>query len=159
MTVRICFVCSGNICRSPTAEVVMRRLVGDAGLTGRIDVCSAGIGDWHAGGPADPRSVQTLRRHGYDGSGHRARQVSRQDLVDHSLVVAMDRGHERDLLRMLPAGSDCEVRLLLSYDDLAGALDVPDPYYGGPTGFDDVLAMIERACRALLAEVRRDHGW
>jgi len=96
-----------------------------------------------------------MRRHGYDPSGHRARQVSRQDLVDHDLVIAMDRGHARDLSRMLPVGARCEVRLLLSYDPLAPVLDVPDPYYGGPSGFDDVLAMIERACGNLLDEVRR----
>jgi protein-tyrosine phosphatase len=155
VTVRICFVCSGNICRSPTAEVVMRRLVSDAGLSASIEVCSAGIGDWHAGNPADPRSADAMRRHGYDPSGHRARQVRRQDLVDHELVIAMDRGHARELSRMLPAGASGEVRLLLSYDPLASSADVPDPYYGGPSGFDDVLAMIERACRHLLDEVRR----
>ncbi|MBV9369215.1 MAG: low molecular weight phosphotyrosine protein phosphatase [Frankiales bacterium] len=154
-SIRICFVCSGNICRSPTAEVVMRRLVLDAGLSGRVEVCSAGIGAWHAGDGADPRSAATMRAHGYDPSGHRARQGTRQDLVDHELVIAMDRGHARDLERMLPLGSACEVRLLLSYDASSGVLDVPDPYYGGPSGFDDVLAMIERACRGLLAEVRR----
>ncbi len=134
----------------------MRRLVSDAGLAGRIEVCSAGTGDWHAGDPADPRSAEALHRHGYDARGHRARQVSRQDLVDHDLVVAMDRGHARDLARMLPAGSTCEVRLLLSYDPSSVVADVPDPYYGGPSGFDDVLSMIERACRCLLAGVRRD---
>jgi len=153
--VKICFVCSGNICRSPTAEVVLRRLVADAGLSSSVEVCSAGIGSWHSGDPADPRSAEAMRRHGYDPSGHRARQVSRQDLVDHDLVVAMDRGHARELERMLPAGARCEVRLLLSYDPLAASLDVPDPYYGGPSGFDDVLAMIERACRQLLEEIRR----
>jgi protein-tyrosine phosphatase len=156
VTVRICFVCSGNICRSPTAEVVMRRLVAQAGLSGRIDMCSAGIGDWHAGAAADARSADALRERGYDASGHRARQVTRQDLVDHDLVVAMDRGHARELARMLPVGSDCEIRLLLSYDADSAVLDVPDPYYGGPSGFADVLAMIERACQCLLAEVRRE---
>lgn len=131
----------------------MRRLVSDAGLAGRIEVCSAGIGDWHAGNAADERSAAAMRARGYDPSGHRARQVSRQDLVDHDLAVAMDRGHARSLVDMLPAGSRCEVRLLLSYDPSAPALDVPDPYYGGPRGFDDVLAMIERACACLLDEV------
>ena len=134
----------------------MRRLVADAGLAGRIEVCSAGIGDWHAGNPADPRSAEAMRRHGYDARGHRARQVSRQDLVDHDMIVAMDRGHASDLARMLPAGARGEVRLLLSYDPSSAVLDVPDPYYGGPSGFDDVLAMIESACRCLLDEVRRD---
>jgi protein-tyrosine phosphatase len=156
VTVRVCFVCSGNICRSPTAEVVLRRLVADAGLAGEIEVCSAGIGDWHSGDPADARSTDAMRRHGYDPSGHRARQVRRQDLVDHELVVAMDRGHARELAAMLPVGGEAEVRLLLSYDPDADALDVPDPYYGGPSGFDDVLRMIERACRHLLDDVRRE---
>lgn len=155
MTVRICFVCSGNICRSPTAEVVMRRLVAEAGLGGQVEVCSAGIGDWHAGSPMDLRSADALRRHGYAADGHRARQVSRQDLVDHEYVVAMDRGHLRALTSMLPAGVSCDVRLLLAFDPSSVSPDVPDPYYGGPSGFDDVLAMIERACAGLLAEVRR----
>ena len=132
----------------------MRRLVEEAGLSASIEVCSAGIGGWHAGDPADERSAEAMRRQGYDASGHRARQVSRQDLVDHDLVLAMDRGHLRDLERMLPVGSACEVRLLLSYDPAARDLDVPDPYYGGPRGFDDVLVMIERACRGLLGAVR-----
>jgi protein-tyrosine phosphatase len=156
MTVRICFVCSGNICRSPTAEIVMRRLVDEAGLGRQIEVCSAGLGDWHTGDPADPRSAEAMRRRGYDAGGHRARQVSRQDLVDHDIVVAMDRGHARELARLVPVGCECDVRLLLAYDPQADSLDVPDPYYGGPRGFDDVLDMIERACRGLLAEVRRD---
>lgn len=136
----------------------MRRLVDDAGLADEVEVCSAGIGAWHAGDPADPRSAAAMRQHGYDPSGHRARQVSRQDLVDHELVIAMDRGHARALADMLPVGSGCEVRLLLTYDPLAVGLDVPDPYYGGPSGFDDVLAMIERACRGLLESVRSEPG-
>jgi protein-tyrosine phosphatase len=159
MTVRVCFVCSGNICRSPTAEIVLRRQVEDAGLADRIEVCSAGIGDWHAGDPADERSAAVLRRHGFDPSRHRARQVQPGDLTGHDLVIAMDRSHLRDLYRMLPSSGGAEVRLLLGYDPDSDRDEVPDPYYGGPSGFDDVLAMIERACRALLLDIRAAHGW
>jgi protein-tyrosine phosphatase len=151
---RICFVCSGNICRSPSAEIVMRALVARAGLEDEVEVCSAGIGDWHVGERADPRSVETLTARGYDASTHRARQFRREWFDEHDLVVAMDRSHLRDLRRMAGAADQEKVRLLTSFGPEATDEDVPDPYYGGPDGFTDVLDLVERYCAALLADVR-----
>ena len=152
---RICFVCSGNICRSPSAEVVMRALVRRAGLDGDIEVCSAGLGDWHVGERADRRSANALTARGYDASHHRARQFQQEWFDDHELVVAMDRSHLRDLRRMAArAGGVEKVRLLTSFGPDATDEDVPDPYYGGTAGFTDVLDLVERFCAALLDEVR-----
>ena len=156
MTVSICFVCLGNICRSPTAEIVMRALVDEAGLADRIRVSSAGTGDWHVGNGADERMASVLVDQGYDVSAHHARQFQRDWFADHDLVVAMDRSNARDLRRLAPPGEEGKVRLLTSYDPEATDEDVPDPYYGGPDGFVDVLAIVERGCRGLLDELRAD---
>ena len=151
---RICFVCSGNICRSPSAEIVMRELVSRAGLVDEIEVCSAGMGDWHVGERADRRSADALTARGYDPSKHRARQFQREWFDDHDLVIAMDRSHLRDLRRMAGRRDQEQVRLLTSFGPDATDEDVPDPYYGGPAGFTDVLDLVERYCAALLDEVR-----
>src|SRR3954447_15555112 len=138
------------------AEVVMRSLVDDSGLSGRIEVSSAGTGDWHVGDGADPRTVEVHSTRGYDGSRHSARQFAPDWFDRHDLVVAMDSRNLADLRRMAPADRRDDIRLLRSYDVEAGDevdLDVPDPYYGGPDGFDDALTMVERACRGLLADV------
>jgi protein-tyrosine phosphatase len=154
VTFAICFVCSGNICRSPSAEVVMRALLEREGLAGDVDVCSAGIGDWHVGEGTDGRSLEVLTARGYDGSRHRARQFRAEWFGSHDLVVAMDRSHLRDLKRMAgPAEAD-RVRLMTSFGPAATGEDVPDPYYGGPNGFTDVLDLIELFCRALLDDIR-----
>jgi protein-tyrosine phosphatase len=153
---RVVFVCLGNICRSPMAEVVMRSLVLDAGLADRVEVSSAGTGDWHVGEHADPRTLQILAARGYDGSQHRARQFEPDWFGRYDLVVALDARNLSDLRRMAPADRRDDVRLLRSYDSAAGSdadLDVPDPYYGGPDGFGDALSMVERACRGLLDDV------
>jgi protein-tyrosine phosphatase len=168
MAFRVCFVCMGNICRSPMAEAVFRRLVNDAGLDGRVEVASAGTGDWHVGHGADRRAVAALHGRGYDGSAHRARQFGPDWFARYDLVVALDRDNERALRRLATgtagsstgaagaAGAAGKVRLLRSYGGAAvGDLDVPDPYYGGPEGFEHVLDLVEEACQALLDEVRR----
>jgi len=153
----IVFVCLGNICRSPMAEVVMRSLVSDAGLADRISVSSAGTGDWHVGERADPRTVEILAVRGYDGSQHRARQFEADWFDRYDLVVALDARNLDDLRRMAPADRRDDVQLLRSHDASAGAagadLDVPDPYYGGADGFGDALTMVEQACRGLLDDV------
>jgi protein-tyrosine phosphatase len=156
VTLSICFVCLGNICRSPTAEVVMHALVEDAGLAGHIRVSSAGTGDWHVGKGADERMAEVLVAAGYDVSAHSARQFRRDWFDEHDLVIAMDRSNARDLRAMAPAGAADKVRLLTSYDGDAVDEDVPDPYYGGPDGFVDVLDIVERGCRGLLEELRAD---
>lgn len=164
---RVTTVCSGNICRSPIAEYVLRRALEDAGLGHAVEVDSAGIGGWHVGDPADRRARQVLRAHGYDGDPHRAQQITRSWYAEDAgpdLLLAMDSTHYDDLVRLAPAG--VEVVMMRAFDPaLSGVphpsdeLDVPDPYYGAYDGFEDVLAMIEAATpgtvdriRALLAE-------
>jgi protein-tyrosine phosphatase len=143
---RILFVCMGNICRSPTAEGVMRRLVDAAGLD--IEVDSAGTGGWHAGEPPDERATEAARRRGVTLAGA-ARQVRRDDFREFDLLVAMDRGNLRELLALAPDDeAAAKVRLLVP------DADVPDPYYGGDRGFETVLDMVEAACRELLDELR-----
>jgi protein-tyrosine phosphatase len=150
--VRILFVCLGNICRSPTAEAVMRGLVAEAGLEDEIEVESAGTGDWHIGYPPDDRSVAAAAERGVELTGE-ARQVARGDFDGFDLLIAMDRQNERDLLRMARTEEDRQkIRLLRSYAD--GELDVPDPYYGGEDGFAEVVEIVERSCRALLEEIK-----
>ncbi len=151
------FVCLGNICRSPTAEGVMRRLVADAGLDDRIAIDSAGTGGWHVGAPPDERATETARRRGTTLEGA-ARRVAPEDFEAFDLILAMDRENLDDLRALAPdEEARAKVRLLREYDPASkGApdLDVPDPYYGGPTGFDVVLDQVEAACRGLLDDVR-----
>ena len=150
---RILFVCMGNICRSPTAEGVMRRLVEDEALD--IEVDSAGTGGWHAGEPPDERATVAARRRGVTLEGA-ARQVRAEDFERFDLLIALDRSNLRELIARAPAEDAAEtVRLLREFDPAAGGdLDVPDPYYGGDRGFETVLDMVEAACRGLIDELR-----
>ncbi|HUA96493.1 MAG TPA: low molecular weight protein-tyrosine-phosphatase [Acidimicrobiales bacterium] len=149
---RLCFVCTGNICRSPMAAAVMTRLAdNDLALAGRIAVSSAGTGPWHEGEPIDPRAQAALSSRGYDGTGHVAHQVSVTDLPHVDLLVALDRRHQQTL-RSLGAGARLDGRLVLlrSFDRTAGgAVDVPDPYYGDESDFAHCLDQVELACRGL----------
>jgi protein-tyrosine phosphatase len=149
--VHLFFVCTGNICRSPSAELVVAEHVRRAGLDGRVRVTSAGIDPWHVGEPIDRRAREVLARRGYPVE-HVAAQVRPEDLTA-DLVLAMDRGHEKALRKRVDDSS--RVRLLRSFDPGATRdLEVPDPYYGGPDGFEEVLDMIEAATPGLLAWVR-----
>ena len=152
---RILFVCMGNICRSPTAEGVMRRLLEDEGLADRVEIESAGTGDWHVGNPPDERATVAARRRGITLAGA-AQQVRPADFRRFDLLIAMDRSNLRELLALAPDEEAAEkVRLLREFDPAAsGELDVPDPYYGGDRGFETVLDMVEAACRGLLDELR-----
>jgi protein-tyrosine phosphatase len=152
---RVVFVCTGNICRSPMAEVVFRWFADSVGLGDRVVSTSAGTGDWHVGEPADPRTTDALARRGYDGSHHRARQFTSADFERNDLVVALDRSHERNLRAWAQSDTDSDKVVLLRLFDDPGtdALDVPDPYYAGPEAFDEVLGMIESACRALFRQL------
>ena len=152
---RILFICMGNICRSPTAEGVMRRLLDEAGLADRVEIESAGTGGWHAGEPPDERATLAARRRGVTLEGA-ARQVLPQDFRRFDLLIALDRSNLRDLLAVAPDEDAAEkVRLLREFDpDANGDLDVPDPYYGGDRGFETVLDMVEAACRGLIDELR-----
>jgi protein-tyrosine phosphatase len=151
---RICFVCLGNICRSPTAHGVMERLVADAGLAARIAIDSAGTGAYHVGELPDQRTRVAARRRGFE-LGHRARQFTAPDLDRFDLVVAMD-GQNLHRLEQLARGRRTPpIVLLRSFDPSAppGA-EVPDPWGGGAAGFEEVLDQCERACAGLLAHVR-----
>ena len=152
---RILFVCMGNICRSPTAEGVMRQLLDEEGLADRVHVESAGTGGWHVGEPPDERATLAARQRGITLSGA-AQQVRPADFRDYDLLIAMDRGNLRELLAIAPDEEAAEnVRLLREFDPAAsGDLDVPDPYFGGDRGFETVLDMVEAACRGLLDELR-----
>jgi protein-tyrosine phosphatase len=155
--VRICFVCLGNICRSPTAEAVMRHLVREAGLEKRIAIDSAGTGDWHVGGARDKRSRAVGEARGIPLSGV-ARQYVPADFDDYDHVLAMDRSNRDDLVRMARNAADRgKVALLRSFDPAAPPdAEVPDPYYGGPRGFEEVFDICECACRGLLAQLTRE---
>ncbi len=149
--VHITFICTGNICRSPMAEAVFADALRREGLDDRVRVSSAGTGSWHVGGPADPRTEDTLRRAGYT-CAHIAAQVGPQHLSA-DLVVALDAGHLASLRRLVRDPD--RLVLLRSFDPAAdGDLDVPDPYLGGEHGFDDVLAMVRAAVPGLLAWVQ-----
>ncbi|MFF0221736.1 low molecular weight protein-tyrosine-phosphatase [Streptomyces sp. NPDC004629] len=157
MTYRVCFVCTGNICRSPMAESVFRARTAEAELADLVEVDSAGTGGWHEGEGADPRAVAVLEEHGYD-IDHTARRFQLSWFSRLDLVIALDSGHLKALRRLAHTEEDArKVRLLRSYDAGAGDdLDVPDPYYGGPDGFAECLEMVEAASTGLLAAVR-DH--
>lgn len=156
----VCFVCTGNICRSPLAESVFRaRLAEDGpdGLADVVTVSSAGTGGWHTGSLADHRTVEVLEAAGYE-SAHSARQFQASWFEELDLVIALDRGHERELRRLAPTEVDAaKVRLLRSYDPKsAGALEVADPYYGTREDFVTVLEQVEAAVPGLLRAVRED---
>jgi protein-tyrosine phosphatase len=142
----VLFVCTGNICRSPTAEAVLRHQAMKSRVELHIE--SAGIGRWHVGCAPDERAQHHAKGRGYDLSPLRARQVERFDFERFDLILAMDRGHLRALQRMAPDERRAKIRLLLP------GRDVPDPYYGGPEGFEEVLDLVEAACRDLLQELK-----
>ena len=154
---RILFVCLGNICRSPTAEGVMRRLVREQGLEDEIEIDSAGTGGWHVGAPPDERATEAAARRGTTLEGA-ARRFDPGDFDEFDLILAMDAENRRDLLALAPdEEARAKVRLLREFDPAAraaGDLDVPDPYYGGDDGFEEVLDLVEAAARGLLAEIR-----
>jgi len=147
-------VCTGNICRSPIAESVLRRRLEEASLEQAILVDSAGTHDYHVGEPPDERAQRHAARRGYDLSQRRARQVSIQDFERFDLVLAMDRGHLRILQRLCPQSERHKLRLLMEFAQDWREREVPDPYYGGAEGFEQVLDMAEAAALGLLAHLR-----
>ncbi|ALS57190.1 low molecular weight protein-tyrosine-phosphatase [Rathayibacter toxicus] len=151
----VCFVCTGNICRSPMAEVVLRSRAERAGLADAITISSAGISEWHLGEHADQRARAALERRGLSGERHRAHLFDPSNFGNLDLVVALDHNHERALRSWARTATDRhKIRRLLDFDpSLSPQGDVPDPYYADAAEFDSVLTLIERACEALFAHI------
>lgn len=147
---RIALVCLGNICRSPTAHVVLEQRLADAGLDDRVDVGSSGTGGWHVGNPMDPRAAATLTSAGYDPTRHRARQYDASWPGAYDLVLAMDEANLADL-----GGRTERTALFRDFDPVDPGAEVPDPYYGGDDGFEEVLTMVERTSDAIVAVLPR----
>jgi protein-tyrosine phosphatase len=153
---RIGVVCLGNICRSPMADVVLQERIADAGLEDRVEVASCGTGGWHVGDPMDHRAAATLRDAGYDPSRHRAHQYDATWRSSYDLLLAMD---EQNLADVGGRDGDVDrgrVRLFRDFDPAQRGAEVPDPYYGGPAGFEEVLRMVERTATQVVAEVERE---
>ena len=156
--VRNLFVCLGNICRSPTAEGVFRTLAEREAPELELWIDSAGTADYHVGSPPDARAQEAARRRGYDLSAQRARTVEAADFERFEYILAMDRQNLEALTRRAPGHVRERVRLFLEFAPEADELDVPDPYYGGPNGFEQVLDLIESASRGLLKHLREQAG-
>jgi protein-tyrosine phosphatase len=152
--IKVLFVCTGNICRSPSAEGVFRALISAEGLDGQVGTDSAGTHGYHVGEPPDPRSVATAAKRGIAMSDLRARKVSAADFGAFDLVLAMDRSHHDILARLCPKGREDRLKLFMSFASRHGGLDVPDPYYGGADGFERVLDMIEDGAKGILDHLR-----
>ena len=151
---RVLFVCTGNICRSPTAEGVFRHLLREAGMDGRIGADSAGTHGYHVGEAPDRRTVACARQRGIDLSGLRARRVRTGDFEDFDLILAMDHGHLARLRELAPEGAGDRIRLFMDFAPASLPREVPDPYYGGASHFEEAFALIEAAARGLLAHLR-----
>ncbi len=158
-TYRICFVCLGNICRSPMAEIVTRSLLREAGSDQQVSVASAGTGDWHIGNPAHPGSVRALSAKGYDVSRSPAQQLTSSRLADYDLLIGLDPDNATDINRMLrqrQATGAPEVVLLRDFaTGGARGLGVPDPYGQDQVAFDDALGLVEQPCRGLVDHLRQ----
>ncbi|WP_430514037.1 low molecular weight protein-tyrosine-phosphatase [Pannonibacter phragmitetus] len=145
----VLFVCLGNICRSPLAEGAFRKVVEDLGAKNRVLIDSAGTGGWHQGEAPDPRSIAVAARHGIDISAQRARQVVKTDFSRFEHILAMDSSNLTNLRKLSPAEAPASIRLFLETDET----DVPDPYYGGPAGFETVFRMVMKGAEDLAAEL------
>jgi protein-tyrosine phosphatase len=145
----ILFVCLGNICRSPLAEGVFLALADEEGTAHRFRVDSAGTGSWHIGEPPDARAVSVARARGIRLDG-RARRITEHDLDDFDWIIAMDRSNRSAIRALVPPRSRARIHLLREFDPVPGDPDVPDPYYGGPGGFEEVFDIVDRCCRKLL---------
>jgi len=150
----VLFVCTGNICRSPTAEAIFRKLAADAGMAVTAD--SAGTHGYHIGEPPDSRAQKAAAKRGYDLSALRARTIEGADFQRFDLILAMDEEHHAILSRIAGSSADHKLKLMMSYAQRFKEREVPDPYYGGPQGFERVLDMLEDAARGLLESLRRD---
>jgi protein-tyrosine phosphatase len=155
--VKVLFVCMGNICRSPTAEGVFEQHVQNAKLSNTIEIDSAGTHAYHVGEMPDPRSQKTALKRGIDLSSLRARRAIADDFETFDYVLAMDRDNQQSLQAICPIGLEYKLHLFLSYAPNLEHDEVPDPYYGGPMGFERVLDMIEEASAGLLQDIQLRH--
>ena len=153
---RVLFVCSGNICRSPMAEALFVHMARERGVLDRFEVDSVGLHGYHEGEPADPRTRRLGAAHGVEVTSI-AREIDTSDIARADLILAMDRGHERELTRLAPPEHRHKIRLMRSYDAPGASLDVDDPYYGGMDGFERMYQVLQVCCRKLLdALLERD---
>ena len=151
----VLFVCTGNICRSPTAEAIFRKLAADAGMAETVTADSAGTHGYHVGEPPDPRAQEAAAKRGYDLSGLRARRFEEADFQRFDLVLAMDQDHYSILSNLAQPPAGHKLKLMMSYARGFPEQEVPDPYYGGPQGFERVLDMLEDAAQGLLESLRK----
>ncbi len=158
LAVSVLFVCTGNICRSPTAEGIFRKLAADAGLGDAIVADSAGTHGYHVGEPPDARAQAAAAKRGYDLSALRARRFERGDFHRFDVILTMDRDHHSILARLAPPDDGHKLRMMMSYARRFREEEVPDPYYGGPQGFDLVLDMLEDASQGLLESLLKEPG-
>lgn len=153
-TRRVLFVCLGNICRSPAAEIVLRRLVNEANLADRVEIDSAGTIGHHAGAPPDPRMAAALEQKGYQVAGS-ARQIVREDLENYDLIVTMDESNLEQVRSLDPEKAYFEkIRPFVGFCKTHDDLRVADPYYGGQRGFDHVIGLLEDGCEGILQELQ-----
>ncbi|MBX3142937.1 MAG: low molecular weight phosphotyrosine protein phosphatase [Trueperaceae bacterium] len=155
---RVLFVCTGNICRSPTAEGVFRKLVNESGLAGRVEVDSAGTHGYHEGEPPTSQAVITAAQHGYDLSGLRARRLEPSDCTGFDRILVMDRGHLNRVTERCAGAGAAKVRLFMEHAPSRPEREVPDPYGKAARDYEYVLGLIEAAARGLLDDVRRELG-
>ena len=154
-SIRVLMVCTGNICRSPTAEGVLRRKLADAGLHEQVEVASAGTVDYHVGSPPDHRAQQSALRRGYDLSRQRARHLRTEDFERFDLLLAMDTDHVERMVELCPGPLASRIRLLMDFSPRRPrGTSVPDPYYGAPAGFERVLDLVEEACDGLMKDLQ-----
>jgi protein-tyrosine phosphatase len=153
---KILFVCMGNICRSPTAEGVVRQLLAERAQDLQVQLDSAGTHGYHVGEPPDARAIEAASRRGIDIGGLRARRVQREDFERFDLILAMDRENLSRLRQLQPEQSGAQLRLMLDFAPDAAVEEVPDPYYGGVAGFEQVLDLLEDAAEGLLQALHRD---
>ena len=154
---RVLFVCMGNICRSPTAEAVFRKLVAESPLAGKIEIDSAGTISAHSGARPDPRAIELGAGRGYDLARIRARQVAEDDFGRFDHVIAMDFRNVQHLKGVCPPDHAHKIELLMAFSADAGTLEVPDPYYGSAGDFEHALTLIESGCRGLLQHITHPH--
>lgn len=153
--ISVLFVCMGNICRSPLAEGIFRQGLADADLSDLVTVDSAGTGNWHQGDGPDPRSVETAMRHGIDISSQRARQITPDDFDRFDLIFAMDRSNEATMRARAPSSRHDKIMLFLDHT-LGSRADIPDPYYGGGDGFEEVYQLLREGCSVLVSRLEKE---